>query len=69
MEKPRMEFSYDTDPKQAAGSRVKMPDMLAANKIAVMSCHYPRPGVGHMVRTGHGFPLNSAADDDAPVRE
>ena len=55
LEKPRMEFSYDTDPKQAAESRVKMLDMLAANKIAVMSYHYPWPGVGHVVKTGEGF--------------
>ncbi len=55
MEKPRMEFSYDTDPKQAAESRVKMLDMLAANKIAVMSYHYPWPGIGHVVKTGEGF--------------
>jgi len=31
-----MEFSYDTDPKQAAQSRVKMLTMLAANKTAVI---------------------------------
>jgi glyoxylase-like metal-dependent hydrolase (beta-lactamase superfamily II) len=55
LEKPRMEFSYDTDPKQAANSRVKMLDMLAANKIAVMAYHYPWPGVGHVVKTGEGF--------------
>src|ERR1700757_4521471 len=55
MEKPRMEFSYDTDPKQAAASRVKMLDMLAANKIPVMSYHYPWPGYGHVVKTGEGF--------------
>ena len=55
LEKPRMEFSYDTDPKQAAASRVKMLDMLAANKIAVMAYHYPWPGVGHVVKTGEGF--------------
>jgi glyoxylase-like metal-dependent hydrolase (beta-lactamase superfamily II) len=55
MEKPRMEFSYDTDPKQAAESRVKMLDMLAANKIPVMSYHYPWPGYGHVVKTGEGF--------------
>src|SRR3978361_136022 len=36
LEKPRMEFSYDTDPKQAADSRVKMLTMLAANKVPVM---------------------------------
>ena len=55
MEKPRMQFSYDTDPNQAAESRVKMLDMLAANKIAVMSYHYPWPGYGHVVKTGEGF--------------
>ena len=55
MEHPRMEFSYDTDPKQAAESRVKMLDMLAANKIPVMSYHYPWPGYGHVVKTGEGF--------------
>jgi glyoxylase-like metal-dependent hydrolase (beta-lactamase superfamily II) len=55
MEKPRMEFAYDTDPKQAAGSRVKMLDMLAANKIPVLAYHYPWPGVGHVVKNGEGF--------------
>ncbi len=55
MEKPRMEFSYDTDPKQAADSRVRMLDMLAANKIAVLPYHYPWPGIGHVVKTGEGF--------------
>jgi hypothetical protein len=28
---------------------------LAANKIAVMSCHFPRPGYGHVVKIGEGF--------------
>jgi glyoxylase-like metal-dependent hydrolase (beta-lactamase superfamily II) len=55
LEKPRMQFSYDTDPNQAAESRVKMLDMLAANKIPVMSYHYPWPGYGHVVKTGEGF--------------
>ncbi len=55
LEKPRMEFSYDTDPKQAVESRVKMLDMLAANKIAVLPYHYPWPGIGHVVKTGEGF--------------
>jgi glyoxylase-like metal-dependent hydrolase (beta-lactamase superfamily II) len=55
MEKPRMQFSYDTDPKQAADSRVRMLDMLAANKVPVLSYHYPWPGYGHVVKTGEGF--------------
>jgi len=55
LEKPRMQFSYDTDPAQAAESRVKMLDMLAANKIPVMSYHYAWPGYGHVAKTGEGF--------------
>jgi len=55
LEKPRMEFSYDTDPKQAAGSRVKMLEMLAANKTAVMSYHFAWPGYGHVAKAGDGF--------------
>ena len=55
MEKPRMEFSFDTDPKQAANSRVKMLDMLAAQKIPVLAYHYPWPGVGHIAKTAEGF--------------
>jgi hypothetical protein len=29
--------------------------MLAANKIAVMSYHYPWPGIGHVAKSGDGF--------------
>jgi len=55
MEKPRMEFAYDTDPKQAAEIRVRMLDMLAANKIPVLAYHYPWPGIGHVAKTAEGF--------------
>jgi glyoxylase-like metal-dependent hydrolase (beta-lactamase superfamily II) len=55
LEKPRMEFSYDTDPKQAAETRVKLLGMLAANKTAVMSYHYAWPGYGHVAKAGDGF--------------
>src|SRR4051812_6704515 len=55
LEKPRMEFSYDTDPKQAAETRVKLLGMLAANKTAVMSYHYAWPGYGHIAKAGDGF--------------
>lgn len=55
LEKPRMEFAYDTDPKQSAATRVKMLDMLAANKTAVMSYHFAWPGYGHVVKNGDGF--------------
>ncbi|MGQ0681258.1 MBL fold metallo-hydrolase [Bradyrhizobium sp.] len=55
MEKPRMEFSYDTDPKQSAATRVKLLDMLAAQKIPVMAYHFAWPGYGHVAKAGEGF--------------
>ena len=55
LERPLMEFAYDTDPKQAAQTRVKMLDMIAANKVAVLSYHFPWPGYGHVVKAGDGF--------------
>ena len=54
MEKPLMEFSYDTDPKQAAQSRVKMLGMLASNKIPILAYHYAWPGVGHIGKNATG---------------
>src|ERR1700710_308821 len=55
LEKPRMQFSYDTDPKQAAATRVKMLDMIAANKTPVMSYHFAWPGYCHIAKTSEGF--------------
>jgi glyoxylase-like metal-dependent hydrolase (beta-lactamase superfamily II) len=55
LERPLMEFSYDTDPKQSAQSRVRMLTTLAANKIPVMSYHFAWPGYGHVAKAGDGF--------------
>jgi glyoxylase-like metal-dependent hydrolase (beta-lactamase superfamily II) len=55
LEKPRMQFSYDTDPQQAAETRVRLLTMLATNKTPVMSYHYAWPGYGHVAQAGDGF--------------
>ncbi|ANM13645.1 UNVERIFIED_ORG: glyoxylase-like metal-dependent hydrolase (beta-lactamase superfamily II) [Rhizobium aethiopicum] len=55
MERPMMEFRYDTDPKLSARSRTRVLDMLATDRIAVMSYHFAWPGAGHVVRNGDGF--------------
>lgn len=55
LERPKMEFAYDTDPKQAAATRVKLLDTIAANKTMVMSYHFAWPGLGHIVKAGDGF--------------
>jgi glyoxylase-like metal-dependent hydrolase (beta-lactamase superfamily II) len=55
VEKPRIEFAYDTDPKQSANTRVRVLDMLAANRIPLIAYHFPWPGVGHVAKHGDGF--------------
>jgi glyoxylase-like metal-dependent hydrolase (beta-lactamase superfamily II) len=55
VEKPRIEFAYDTDPKQSAATRVRILDMLAAQKIPLIAYHFPWPGVGHVSKNGDGF--------------
>lgn len=55
LERPLMEFAYDTDPKQSAQTRLKLLTMLADKKIPVMSYHFPWPGFGHLAKAGDGF--------------
>jgi len=55
VERPRLEFAYDTDPKQSAATRVKMLDMLAAQKIPLIAYHFPWPGYGYVSKMGDGF--------------
>jgi glyoxylase-like metal-dependent hydrolase (beta-lactamase superfamily II) len=60
VEKPRIEFAYDTDPKQSANTRVRVLDMLAANRIPLIAYHFPWPGVGHVAKNGDGFRYHPA---------
>jgi glyoxylase-like metal-dependent hydrolase (beta-lactamase superfamily II) len=55
LERPRLEFAYDTDPKQSAESRVKILDMLARDKVPLMAYHFPWPGYGYVAKQGDGF--------------
>jgi glyoxylase-like metal-dependent hydrolase (beta-lactamase superfamily II) len=55
IEKPRIEVNFDTDSKQGAESRVKLLDMLAAQKIPMLGYHMPWPGIGNVARQGDGF--------------
>lgn len=55
LRKPMWEFYYDTDPKQSALSRSRMLDRLGADRHAVLSYHFPWPGLGHVAKEGEGF--------------
>lgn len=55
LRQPMMEFSYDTDPKQSAQTRSRMLDRLATDRHAVLSYHFPWPGLGHVRKEGEGY--------------
>lgn len=55
LERPMMEFAYDSDPKQSAQTRTKLLTMLADKQIPVMSYHFPWPGFGNLAKAGEGF--------------
>lgn len=54
-ENPRLEFSYDSDPKQAVQSRLRLFAMLAGDRTPVMSYHFAWPGFGHLAKAGEGY--------------
>ena len=55
LQRPMWEFSFDTDPKLSAQTRSRMLDRLATDRHAVLSYHFPWPGLGHVRREGEGF--------------
>ena len=55
LEHPLIEFAYDTDPKQAAKTRVRVMDMLAGDKTRVLAYHFAWPGIGHVAKAGEGY--------------
>jgi glyoxylase-like metal-dependent hydrolase (beta-lactamase superfamily II) len=54
-EKPRTEFAYDSDPKQAVQSRLKVLDMIASTRMPMLAYHFPWPGLGHLAKQGDGY--------------
>jgi glyoxylase-like metal-dependent hydrolase (beta-lactamase superfamily II) len=55
VENPRREFAYDTDGKQAVASRLRLFDMLASQRVAAVTYHFPWPGLGHIGKQGDGY--------------
>ncbi|MFL6798087.1 MAG: MBL fold metallo-hydrolase [Xanthobacteraceae bacterium] len=54
-EHPQVEVAFDTDSKQGALSRVKLFQILAAQRIPLVVFHMPWPGVGQLATHGDGF--------------
>jgi glyoxylase-like metal-dependent hydrolase (beta-lactamase superfamily II) len=66
-EKPRTEFAYDSDPKQAVQSRLKVFDMLSKDRLPMMSYHFPWPGYGYLAKAGDGFKYYPAPMTIVPI--
>jgi glyoxylase-like metal-dependent hydrolase (beta-lactamase superfamily II) len=54
-EHPRIEVAFDTDSKQGVQSRVKLFDMLSAQRIPLVVFHMPWPGIGQLAKFGDGY--------------
>ena len=67
VERPKLEFAYDMDPKQSAATRVKTLTMLAEKRIPVVSYHFPWPGYGHISKHGDGFRYHAAQMEIVPI--
>lgn len=55
VEKPKIEFGYDTDSKQAVVTRLKVWDMLATDRIPFLAYHFPWPGLGNLAKAGDAY--------------
>ena len=67
VERPRLEFAYDTDPKQSAQTRVKMLELFAKDKIPIIAYHFPWPGMGHISKAGDGFRYHATPMEIVPI--
>ena len=55
VQRPRLEFSFDTDGKQAVRSRLRVFEMLARERTAFIAYHFPWPGIGYVAPQGDGY--------------
>jgi glyoxylase-like metal-dependent hydrolase (beta-lactamase superfamily II) len=62
VERPRMEVGFDTDPKQGIETRIKVMDMLAAQRLPALVYHLPWPRHRSFRQAGRRLPLRGGAD-------
>lgn len=52
MRRPDWGFGFDADKPAASATRVRVFDMLAADKVRLLAYHFPFPGIGRVRRVG-----------------
>ena len=68
VEQPRLEFTYDTDGKQAVASRLRLFDMLAAQRLPSASLSLSLAGHGLSRQAGRRISLLPGVDADGALR-
>jgi glyoxylase-like metal-dependent hydrolase (beta-lactamase superfamily II) len=61
LERPRLEFAFDTDGKQGVASRLRVFDMLASDRTPMVAYHFPWPGVGYVAKQGDAYRYHPAS--------
>jgi glyoxylase-like metal-dependent hydrolase (beta-lactamase superfamily II) len=54
-EQPWIQFKDDADPELSAKSRTRVLEMLATERVQIMSYHFAWPGTGNVGKEGNGF--------------
>jgi len=55
LEKPEWVAEIDMDPEQTVATRRRLLDQTVSDRMAVLSYHFPFPGVGHVVADGDNY--------------
>jgi glyoxylase-like metal-dependent hydrolase (beta-lactamase superfamily II) len=61
MENPAWRSLFDLHPENAAGTRKRLLDRAAADKVNVVAYHFPFPGMGRVESRGHSWKWEAAA--------
>ena len=52
---PRAPMAFDTAGQQAVATRIRMFDMLAAQRVPLLAYHFPWPGIGFIAKQGDAY--------------
>ena len=55
LKRPRWEFAFDHDPAKAAETRIQVFDQIAQERHAILACHFPFPGLGHLRKDADSY--------------
>lgn len=52
---PQWEFAFDTNPPEAAATRIQLYEMAVSEQLPLIGYHFPFPGIGNIRRDGQAF--------------